>query len=105
MIDEKQLLNKIMNVTDDENDILEWCFFVLDEQQIASCLGQAKVIAAAELRADDAAALLTSVFAKVIVRCLRWIRLQRERAGSTTAPEEIIREGSLRSDAVKEDRQ
>jgi hypothetical protein len=88
MIDETMLLNKLMNVSDEESDLLEWCFFTLDEHQIASCLDEAKVIAAAELRADDAASLLTAVFVKVIVRALRWARLERERERSKTIPED-----------------
>jgi hypothetical protein len=55
MIDEKQLLDKMMTVSDEEDDLLQWCFFVLDEQQIASCLDRAKVLAAAEIRADHPA--------------------------------------------------
>jgi hypothetical protein len=86
MIDEKQLMNKMMAMSDEESDLLEWCFFTLDEQQIASCLNEAKVIAAEELRADDAASLLTSMFVKVIVRALRWTRLERVREGSKTTP-------------------
>jgi hypothetical protein len=87
MIDEKQLLDKIMNVSDDEDDVLEWCFFVLTEPEIAACLEKAKQTAAAELRADDPATLLTAVFVKIIVRALRWARLERRPAESKIATE------------------
>jgi hypothetical protein len=89
MLDEKALLNKMMTVSDEEDDLLQWCFFVLDEQQIASCLDRAKVLAAAEIRADDPATLLTGAFVKVIVRALRWARLERLRGEAT---DEAIKE-------------
>jgi len=89
----------MMNVTDEEDDLLQWCFLVLDEEQIESCRNDAKVSAAAEIRADDAAVLLTCLFSRVIVRSLRWIRAERERERSTTTPEGIIGEGSLQPDA------
>ena len=84
MVDEKRLLNKLMKVSDEESDLLEWCFFTLNESEIASCLNDAKVIAAAEIRADNASVLLTGLFVKIIIRCLRWTRLERQREGSKT---------------------
>jgi hypothetical protein len=91
MVDETMMLTKLLNVSDEESDLLEWCFFKLDEQQIESCLNDAKVIAAAEIRADDAAILLTAMFVKVIVRGIRWARLQRKRGESkkVQADEEV----------------
>lgn len=99
MIDEKRLLDKLLDLTGEESDLLEWCFFTLSEQQIASCHNDAKVIAAAEIRADDPSVLLTSLFSRVIVRSLRWIRAEREREKSKTTPKDIVGEGPLQSDA------
>ncbi len=85
MIDEKRLLDKLFDLTGEENDLLEWCFFTLNEEQIESCRNDAKVLAAAEIQADDAAVLLTSLFVRVIVRALRWTRLERKRGESCPA--------------------
>jgi hypothetical protein len=105
MIDEKLLLNILLNVSDEENDVLEWCFSTLDEQQIASCLDQAKKTAATEIRADDPATLLTSLFVKIIVRCLRWTRLERQRERSKIAVEQASKDGPLQSCPVNENGQ
>jgi hypothetical protein len=82
MIDKTTMLNKLMNVSKEESDLLEWCFLTLDENEIEACLNDAKEIAATELRQDHAANLLTATFVKVIVRCLRWAQLQQQRGGS-----------------------
>jgi hypothetical protein len=90
MVDETLMLDKLLRVTDEEDDLLQLCFLVLTEHEIAACLNQAREIAAAELRTDDAATLLTGMFVKVIIRGIRWARLERQREGSTMAPEEAV---------------
>src|ERR1035437_6813026 len=93
MVDETLMLDKLLRVTDEEDDLLQLCFLVLTEHEIAACLNQAREIAAAELRTDDAATLLTGMFVKVIIRGIRWARLERQREGSTMAPEEAVDAG------------
>ena len=76
-IDKTELLKILMNVSPDEDVILESCFRTLDETTIAACLAKANAIAVDKLRAEEASALLTATFANVIIRGVRWVQLQR----------------------------
>ncbi len=80
VIDRTRLLDTLMNISAEEDVILEWCFSTLDDATIASCLSRANGVAAGRLRTDEASDLLTAVFANAIVRGVRWIQLQRRLA-------------------------
>lgn len=101
MIDETLLLEKLLRVTEEEDDLLQWCFLSLAEHEIAACLKQAREVAVAEIRADDASALLTQMFVKVIVRTLRWTRLERQRAASKPLPEDASHAAANEENADK----
>ncbi|MCZ2154052.1 MAG: hypothetical protein LC114_09165 [Bryobacterales bacterium] len=75
-LDKKMLLDKLLNVTHDEHDILEWAFATMNESEIESCRMKANEIAAVELRAD-AHSLLADVLARVMVRTIRWARCRK----------------------------
>ena len=76
-INEKILLTEIMRWSDEEHTALEWCFHSLDLDQINECRRKAREIAAKQIETENAATVLTNVFAAVLVRTARWVRLQR----------------------------
>ena len=74
---EARLLTRLLNVSADDHDVLEWAFGVLDDAEIGACLKAAKEIARADLESDNPAAMLTTIFAKTMASGVRWIRSQR----------------------------
>jgi len=58
-------------ITAEEQEQLDWCYAVLDEEQRVQCEEEAMEFAGAELNQDEAGELLVRLYTRLIIRDVR----------------------------------